>query len=134
MRFKLDENLPPAASELLRGLGHDVMTVYEQGMQGYNDPTVLEACQKERRVLISLDLDFSNILVYPPERYAGLIVLRLHKPPGPAAVLRLLQRLSPHLESVPVVGRLWMVDEKRIRVRLVGEIDLGPEVREVQVE
>ncbi len=31
MQFKLDENLPPAAADLLRGRGHDVMTVYDQG-------------------------------------------------------------------------------------------------------
>jgi hypothetical protein len=73
---------------------------------------------------------FSNILVYPPERYAGLIVLRLRKP-GPRAVLSLLRRVVPHLESVSVVGRLWVVDEHRIRVQQVGKIDLGPEVDEV---
>ena len=130
MQFKLDENLPPSASDLLRRLGHDVMTVYDQGLQSCTDPEVLAACQGEGRVLLSLDLDFSNILVYPPERYAGLIVLRLHKP-GPRAVLSLLRRVLPHLQTVPVGGRLWIADEHRIRVRQVGEIDLGPEVREV---
>jgi len=130
MQFKLDENLPPSVAELLRGLGHDVATVYDQGLQSCADPAVLAACQGEGRALLSLDLDFSNILVFPPERYSGLIVLRLHKP-GPRAVLKLLQRVAPHLESLPLAGRLWIVDEQRIRVRLVGEIDLGPEVREV---
>ena len=33
MQFKLDENLPPPAADLLRSLGHDVMTVYDQGLQ-----------------------------------------------------------------------------------------------------
>ena len=130
MRFKLDENLPPAAADLLRDLGHDVMTVYDQGMQSCTDPEVLAACQGEGRVLLSLDLDFSNILVYPPDRYAGLIVLRLHKP-GPRGVLSLLRRVVPHLETVPVAGRLWIADQHRIRVRQVGEVDLGPEVGEV---
>lgn len=130
MQFKLDENLAPSAAELLRGLGHDVMTVHDQGLQSCTDPEVLAACQGEGRILLSLDLDFSNILVFPPERYAGLIMLRLHQP-GPRAVLSLLRRVLPHLESVPVAGRLWIADEHRIRVRLVGEIDLGPEVGEV---
>jgi hypothetical protein len=38
MQFKLDENLPPAAAELLRSLGHDVSTVYDQGLQGHTAP------------------------------------------------------------------------------------------------
>jgi predicted nuclease of predicted toxin-antitoxin system len=130
MQFKLDENLPPAADDLLRQLGHDVMTVFDQGLQSCTDPEVLAACQGEGKVLIALDLDFSNILVYPPERYAGFIVLRLHRP-GPRAILGLLRRVVPHLETVPVAGRLWIADERRIRVRQVGEIDLGPEVGEV---
>lgn len=124
MQFKLDENLPPPAGDLLRSLGHDVMTVYDQGLQSRTDPEVLAACQGEGRILLSLDLDFSNILVFPPERYAGLIVLRLRKP-GPKAVLSLLRRVVPHVDTVPVAGSLWIADEHRIRVRLVGEIDLA---------
>jgi len=65
MQFKLDENLPPSVAELLRGLGHDVATVYDQGLQSCADPAVLAACQGEGRALLSLDLDFSNILVFP---------------------------------------------------------------------
>lgn len=130
MLFKLDENMPPSASELLRGLGHDVRTVYDQGLQSCTDPEVLAACDDEERILLSLDLNFSNILVYPPERYPGLIVLRLHTP-GPKAVLNLLRRVSPHFNSIPISGALWIVDESRIRVRFVGEIHLGPEVGEV---
>jgi predicted nuclease of predicted toxin-antitoxin system len=68
MKFKLDENLPPSAAELLRSLGHGVMTVYDQGLQSCIDPEVLAACQGEGKILLSLDLDFSNILVFPPER------------------------------------------------------------------
>jgi hypothetical protein len=33
MQFKLDENLPPAAAGLLRVLGLDVMSGYDQGLQ-----------------------------------------------------------------------------------------------------
>lgn len=133
MQFKIDENIPPSVADLLRASSHDVRTVYDQGLRSCADPQVLAACQGEGRTLLSLDLDFSNILVFPPEQYAGLIVLRLHRP-GMHAVLSLVRRLLPHLAAVPVAGRLWIVDEHRIRIRLVGEVDLGPEVREVSME
>lgn len=45
MRFKLDENLPPDAADLLREAGHDVRTVHDQGLRGCDDPAVLAACQ-----------------------------------------------------------------------------------------
>jgi predicted nuclease of predicted toxin-antitoxin system len=61
---------------LLAEAGHDVATVAEQGLSGAEDPRVIEVCGAERRCLVTLDLDFSNPFVFPPERYAGIAVLR----------------------------------------------------------
>jgi predicted nuclease of predicted toxin-antitoxin system len=124
MRFKLDENLPPEAAELLRQEGHDARTVFEQGMRSRTDSEVLNAAQAEKRAVLSLDLDISNILLFPPEQFAGLIVLRLHRP-GRSAVMTLLGRLLPHLGTRPVAGTLWIVDEARVRIHQVGEFPLG---------
>jgi predicted nuclease of predicted toxin-antitoxin system len=60
MQFKLDENLPPSAAELRRGLGHDLMTVSDQGLKSYTDPEVLAACQAESKVLSSLIVEKSS--------------------------------------------------------------------------
>ena len=124
MRFKMDENLPPDAAEVLRQEGHETLTVFDQGLRTHSDPEVIATCQREGLVLVSLDLDFSNILVFPPEKFAGLIVLRLHRP-GRAAVTALIRRLLPHLAARSVIGKLWVVDEARIRIRQVGDIALG---------
>src|SRR5207253_9690117 len=37
------------------------------GARSHTDPEVISACQLEGRALLSLDLDFSNILLFPPE-------------------------------------------------------------------
>jgi predicted nuclease of predicted toxin-antitoxin system len=123
VRFKIDENLPPDVADVLQQAGHEAFTVYDQGLRSHSDPQVIAACQVEGLALLSLDLDFSNILIFPPENFAGLIVLRLHRP-GRAAVSRLVRRLLPHLDTQPVAGKLWIVDEARIRIRQVGEIPL----------
>ena len=36
-------------------------------MAGAVDPDVAQACQKEARALVTLDLDFSDIRAYPPK-------------------------------------------------------------------
>jgi predicted nuclease of predicted toxin-antitoxin system len=123
MNFKLDENLPPEVADLLRREGHDVRTVFDQGLRSHSDPEVIADCQAESRALISLDLDFSNVLIFPPARFAGLIVLRLHRP-GRTAVTALMRRLLPRIRERPLVGKLWIVDEWRIRIHQVGEIPL----------
>jgi predicted nuclease of predicted toxin-antitoxin system len=120
MPFKLDENLRPELGELLRQLGHDVSTVYDQGLRGRADHEIAEVCRAEGRILISLDLDFSDIQVFPPENYPGLIVLRLRFR-GRAAVENVFRRVLSHLEREPIAGRLWIVDESRIRIHRVRD-------------
>jgi predicted nuclease of predicted toxin-antitoxin system len=78
----LDENLGHAAARFFREAGHGVETVRSEGLAGASDPDVIAACLHEQRGLVTLDLDFSNPLVFRPSDYAGIAVLRL--PPKPS--------------------------------------------------
>lgn len=71
LRVKLNENLGSRAIELFREAGQDVATVSGEDLGGTIDADLIEVCRAERRVLVTLDLDFSNVLRFPPERYAG---------------------------------------------------------------
>ena len=77
MRFKIDENLPVELAELLANAGHEASTVFAQRLQGENDSRIAQVCARERRVLITLDLDFADMRTYPPQDYPGFIVLRV---------------------------------------------------------
>lgn len=116
MRFKLDENLPAEAAEALCRVGHDAVTVLDQSMGGAMDGRLADLCRAEGRVLVTLDLDFSNIQAYPPSAHAGIIVLRLpHQ--DKSQVLKAVAMLIPYLSQEPLVGRLWVMDEHKIRIR-----------------
>lgn len=67
VRFKTDENLHPDASVSLSAHGHDAVTVWDQGLRGTLDEDLAQVCKHEGRVLVSLDLDFSDIRTYPLE-------------------------------------------------------------------
>jgi predicted nuclease of predicted toxin-antitoxin system len=116
MRFKVDENLHPEVAARLCAEGHDAMTVFEQGLRGHPDDEIAVVCQAEQRVILTLDLDFSNIRRYPPQDYAGIIVLRPGSK-GRASVMRTLTQFMPLLSTVPLIGHLWIVEEQRIRIR-----------------
>lgn len=116
MRLKVDENLPTEAAAVLREGGHDAATVEDQGLGGSSDGAVAEACRREGRGLITLDLDFSDIRAYPPSQHGGLVVLRLTRQDKPH-VLDTLRRLLPLLAKEPLAARLWIVDEQGVRVR-----------------
>ena len=116
MRFKVDENLHPDVAEWLQQHGHDATTVYEEGMRGHPDNKIAEVCRLEARSLITLDLDFADLRVYPPKEYPGIIVLRVINQSRPA-ILKIFQRIMNSLIQEPLIGHLWIVEETQIRIR-----------------
>ena len=66
MRFKLDENLGRRGLVAFEVQGHDVSTIHLQGLDGSPDALVYDVCRVEGRVLVTLDLDFANPLVFDP--------------------------------------------------------------------
>ena len=46
-------------------------------MGGASDVEVAAVCIGEERVLVTQDLDFSDIRTYPPAEYYGIVVFRL---------------------------------------------------------
>ena len=116
VKFKLDENLPERAHIALCELGHDSHTVWDEGLSGATDTAVLQACLAEDRVLITLDLDFSDIRAYPPGTYPGIWVLR--PPTQTFGAIEALVLAGLRLSLVERVrGQLWVIDEKRVRIR-----------------
>ncbi len=115
-KFKIDENLPIEIAELLRADGYDAMTVSEQQLSGASDPQVLSVCQQEKRILVTLDTDFTDIRTYPPEQFSGLIVLRL-KQQDKRHVMKVFTRIMRLLPGASLEHRLWIVQEKGIRIR-----------------
>lgn len=116
LKLKLDENLPLDLVADVTAAGYDVTSVYSEGMSGISDPDLLAKCVHEQRILITLDLDFSDLRAYPPHQHRGIIVLR---PDGQSVpvIRRLVSRLIPVLAQEPVHQRLWIVEEDRIRIR-----------------
>lgn len=116
MKFKTDENLPVEVVDLLREAGYDTMSVIEQGLGGSTDSAIALVCKREKRTIITLDVDFANINTYPPSQYHGILVLRLGKQSKPH-VIETIKRLLPIFSKEPVDKQLWIVEEDRIRVR-----------------
>jgi predicted nuclease of predicted toxin-antitoxin system len=116
MKFKTDENLPAEAAGDLRQAGHDAVTAADQRLAGASDVRVADVCRAEGRALLTLDLDFSDIRVYPPGDYVGIIVLR----PSVQTITnirRLVGQVITLLPTETLAGHLWIVDEGQVRIR-----------------
>ncbi len=109
MRVKLDENLGERGARILRSAGHDVATVVEQRMSGAQDQALIDICRTEERCLVTLDRDFSNPFIFPPDRYSGIAVLKVTDDARTEAVFQALQILAVALNQGDIHGKLWSV-------------------------
>ena len=127
MNFKIDENLPAEAAEILRSIGFAADTVADENLSGAKYEAVATSSRSEGRILLTLDLDFANIRAYPPGELTGIIVLRV-KRQDKATVLAYVRRLATALSSYVrrlataltrrnPSGELWILDGNRIRFR-----------------
>jgi len=116
MLFKTDENLPKSAAGLLTAAGHPTMRVDEQGMSGFVDEAVIAVCTVEQRALLTLDTDFLDSRRFPPARFAGIIVLR-PKRQSTRKIVDMVQQLIPLLDAESLRGKLWIIEDGRIRIR-----------------
>ncbi len=115
MKLKLDENLGQRASEVFSRHGHDVLTVPGENLTSVSDRELAEICRRERRCLVTLDLDFGNPLVFRPAGGPGIAVLRLPPKPSHDDLLDVAQTLARGLVQRDIEGKLWIVQKDRIR-------------------
>lgn len=116
MKFKVDENLPIEVARILADAGHDALTVFDQGLAGIKDHHLITHCDEEKRTLLTLDIGFGDIRNYEHSDHPGMIVLRLRHL-DKDHILGVVSRLLGILKKESVGGKLWIVEESRVRIR-----------------
>lgn len=116
MKFKLDENFGTRTQSFFREAGHDVQTILQERLQGASDEQLYEICRTENRCLVTLDLDFANVIRFPPTELGGIIVIRLPHNPSLSTLEQLASQFLQALERMQVEHKLWIVELGRIRI------------------
>ena len=115
MKFKLDENIPVDLARVLGGLGHDVDTVPQEALTGRPDSVIWACTQEAQRLLITQDLDFSDIRRFAPGTHNGILLVRLARP----SRRELLDRVGMLFLNEPVEewhGSFIVVTDRKLRV------------------
>lgn len=60
LAFKVDENLPEDVAAAFRDAGYEASTARSQGLAGVEDARLMEVARQERRVFVTLDVDFGT--------------------------------------------------------------------------
>lgn len=118
MRFLLDANMPRSAVEVVSRSGHQAEFVRDVGLGAAPDSQIADRARQGSLAVVTRDLDFSDVRQYPPDRYAGIVVLRLPDHATAAEIADLLARFLAEPRFVENLhGRLAIVDENRVRFR-----------------
>ncbi|MBO0699949.1 MAG: DUF5615 family PIN-like protein, partial [Zavarzinella sp.] len=77
MHFLVDASMPRGTAPLIRSHGHDGTDVRDIGLGGAPDADIATRAQAHGLAILTRDFDFADIRNYPPDQYAGLVVLDL---------------------------------------------------------
>jgi predicted nuclease of predicted toxin-antitoxin system len=108
MRFLLDEGLPYRLAASLIALGHDVVAVGHDSPSSLADRVILEIARTERRIVVTNDKDFGDLVVRDKLPHAGVILFRLGYVPlreRIALMQRVLVEHADELDQFIVVTR-----------------------------
>lgn len=111
-----DANVFVPMVEGLRNMGHDVFDVKEKGLENLSDPAIFRLAQEEKRILVTMDKDFSNILLYPPGKHQGIIVVKLYRLKVTEAT-RLFLDAMDDIRPENITGNLVIIDRSKTRIR-----------------
>mgnify|MGYP003393788627 CR=1 FL=1 len=104
MRLLVDENVRSEVATFLSTLGN-----ITRAPKGALDAVIAEMCEREWRILITHDKDFANTVAYPPEKYAGIVLIRIH-PPRPEVIIEALSNLFATYDGDALDGRLVILE------------------------
>lgn len=77
MKFLGDMGISPQTIRQLRRLGYDAVHLGEQGLARMPDPNILDKARAEGRILLTVDLDFAQLVAISGEQLPSVILFRL---------------------------------------------------------
>ncbi|MGQ0802350.1 MAG: DUF5615 family PIN-like protein [Actinomycetota bacterium] len=116
MRFLVDESVSAGVAEALRDAGHEAAHATDLQLAGADDERVLSRALEERRVLVTADTDFSELLALGGFEFPSLILFR-REGRRPATRIRLLLDNLDEVATALDAGAMVIIEPGRVRVR-----------------
>ncbi len=117
MNFLIDENIHADIANWLRSMGQDVLYAAEN-LSGFSDEQLLALARTEKRVIITDDKDFGDLIFHRREVSTGIILLRLTD----RSIEARLERLSRIWETIQAraEGSFMVVSDRKVRLRPIA--------------
>ena len=119
MKVVIDEDLPRLLADVLISLGFDVVDIRDTKLRGKSDDLVFSFAQRDKAILFSGDLGFSNILRFPLGTHYGIVILRFPNELPVSQINKEMKRLLRKLKTSDYKGNLIIIYPGKIRIRRV---------------
>ncbi|MEH1786975.1 MAG: DUF5615 family PIN-like protein [Nostoc sp.] len=116
MKFLADMGISLRTVTWLRGVGYDVVHLRDEGLQRLPDHEILIKARAEGRILLTIDLDFAQLLAVSGDSLPSVILFRLGNENYDAINERLTQVLNECQEDLEL-GTIISVSNETFRVR-----------------
>jgi predicted nuclease of predicted toxin-antitoxin system len=116
-RILVDEALPRSIAPRLRQAGIDTQDARDVGLRARPDAEVLAHAVSAGRALLTLDLDFGNLLRYPLGTHKGIIVLRFPSEVWPRVLSEAVLAALRGIPDADLAGNLVIVAPGNVRLR-----------------
>lgn len=113
LKFIVDECTGPHVARWLESDGYHVLSIYDE-MRGIKDVEVLKIAQSDRRIIITNDKDFGEMVFRQRLAHPGIVLLRLDNERSKNKIDVLKKLLVNHLDEL--TGNFLVVTEKSVRV------------------
>jgi predicted nuclease of predicted toxin-antitoxin system len=100
----------------LREGGHDAVHLLDEGLERLGDLEIFNKAAREKRILLTFDLDFTDIAAASGGKSVSVVLFRLRRARAPQVRARLtetLSQLGPAIED----GAIVIVQDTRLRIR-----------------
>ena len=116
-KIVVDEDLHRSVAEPLRELGHTVLYVRDHSLRGASDQEVFDFAQRHGAALLTGDLGFANLLLFPLGSHHGIIVARFPNEMSTGKINEEVLRGLRELKDEEIKGSLIILEPGRVRLR-----------------
>jgi predicted nuclease of predicted toxin-antitoxin system len=116
VRFLADMGISPATVRHLRNLGHDAIHLADEGLIRLSDIDILAKARSERRTVLTVDLDFLQLMALGGQLQPSVITFRTSDK-TPTAIATAIDRCLIQFGDLLEQGALLSVGDRTVRAR-----------------
>ena len=114
MKFIIDVGVGRGVEDFLKERGFDVKAVRDVNPRS-RDSEILQMAVNEKRMIITMDKDFGDLVYHSGKRHSGILLLRLEAATGDQKV-KVVERIIGNFKK-EINNRFCVFQEGRLRIK-----------------